>query len=429
VIQPIAGPKPAFRDGSWKNYKEPGVIGKIDWNGWDARTIFTHAGFGGTGKSRSSPIQCSVAYSTETADELASYFNNPIVAGRMGKIYWRLGNAQSFEIEMALAGAYGAGDALVFTTGMAGIYSTIRTLVAPGKNFVGDKTLYGCTHNLFTGDIVGFPTDNIEVRIVDMQNPKAVEAAIDEDTCLIYTESIANPNLRLIDLSALAKIADGKIPIVVDATFAGPLGGNLFEYGANIVIHSLTKIITGSGQAMGGAVIGAGPFIDNLFHARKDFGGALHPNSGDIILMGMQSLPDRYDRMLDNANQLAKLFLERSDAVDKVYYSGFDPLYLNKLCNGQMSGGAGTMIAVVFKNGVTGAKAFIDNTALFGNLVSLGTVDTRGCLSGETTQRFVDDQAGAGIPEGLYRISVGCEARRDIIADAERGLEAVKKIV
>jgi methionine-gamma-lyase len=400
------------------------VIGKITWKDWKKETILAHTGFPGEDKSSATPIFLAVAPNAGSAQELAAYFQDPIRAGRQGYIYGRLGSRELFELECALAGVYGAGDALAFASGMAAISGVIRTLVAPGDNIVANRTLYGCTYTLLNNQL---PLDAIDVRFVDMRNPDEVMSKVDENTRMLYCENPANPNLNLISISALSKIAADRFPVVIDATFAGPFGQDTFKAGADIVVHSLTKIIAGHGISIGGVAIGAGQFIDHLFHWRKDDGAVLASQAASSILTGARTLAVRYERMQENAGHLIEMLLQRKDVLEKVHYPSLDPLYPQLVANEYMTG-AGYMITVEFKGGFGAALKFINSSLIAENGVSLGDFVTKASHPASTTQALVppEDQLKMGITPGMVRISVGGEHIDDIKRDIEQALDAVK---
>jgi methionine-gamma-lyase len=419
------GPKAAFADGSWKNPYETGAIGKIRWHGMMKESIAAHAGTsrGENGNAYTvTPDYTGTTVPAQTCDALGARFANPIVEGRTGMIYSRLGHKPGFELECNLTGLHGCGDAMVFATGMAAVSHSIIPLVTAGDNIVVHRNIYGCSDNLFSME---FPAMGIESRFVDLTDPKVLKHAVDRKTRAIFFETPSNPALDIIDISAVVNGAKGRCPVIVDNTFASPFGQNPFEQGANIVVYSLTKSIGGHTNAIGGAVLGSGRYMDHLFMTRKDWGGAMVAREATAFLDGIKTLAIRYNSMEQNAQEVAQMLLGRRE-ISKLIYPGLDPRYP---FNWQMKG-PGYMIAFILKTGIEGGKALIDNLKLITNAVSLGGVESLICHPASTTHACIqkEQREAKGISDGLVRLSVGVENVGDIIKDLEQAFDKVAKL-
>jgi len=420
-FKPSSKPRSAFADGSWKNYKQEGPLGKIRWGGWKPQTISVHAGAqrGEFGPHVFVPTYSGTTCPALTCDELASRFANANIDGKMGKIYARLGTQSGFELECVLAGLHGCGDALVYGSGMAAISHLLLSLVTAGDNIILHRTMYGCTDGLCSNIL---PALGIETRFVDLRNPEILKKVIDERTRCVFLETPSNPTLDLIDIKKVVKEVSGKCPVIVDNTFASPLGQNPFEQGANIVVYSITKSIGGHSDALGGAVLGPGTFIAHLYPERNEFGGVLTAREAASFLTGIKTLNLRFLKMQENAREIAKILKENSK-VEKVYYPEFEEKYP---LNGQMKG-PGYMVAFVLRDGIRAGKKFVESLHVITNAVSLGGVESLVCHPASTTHGSVskEQREAKGIVDGLIRLSVGCEDLEDLKADIKKGLDAI----
>jgi len=423
TFKPKREPRPAFADGSWKNPKAEGPLGPIRRKGRE-QTVAAHAGANRESDKQYvvMPAITSTIAPTKKCDELANRFANGVVEGRKGNIYTRLGNPTGFELECALTGLHGCGDSMVFGSGMAAISHTLLSLLTAGDNVVVHKNVYGCTDNLFSEQ---FPALGIEVRFVDLRDPRVLREAVDNRTRAVFFETPSNPVLDIIEIAKVAEEVKGRCPVIVDNTFASPMGQNPFENGAHLVIYSMTKSIGGHSNAIGGAVLGSGPFLEHLFYMRKDFGGMLPAREAVVFLEGLKTLPIRYDAMQKNAMQVVE-FLRGKEEVQTLFYPGLDPRYP---FDGQMKG-PGYMIAFVLNKGLEGGKALIDNLKMITNAVSLGSVETLICHPASTTHACVPKAAREekGIADGLIRISVGIEYIGDLLRDLKQAFRKVAKL-
>jgi len=414
-------PRSAFADGSWKNPKQEGPLGKIRWDNWSQGTMVVHAGAqrGEFGPHVFVPTYSGTTCPALTCNELASRFANASVDGKMGKIYARLGTQSGFELECVLAGMHGCGDALVFGSGMAAISQLFLSLATAGDNIVVHRTMYGCTDGLCGGLL---PALGIETRYVDLRNPSVLKDVIDKRTRAVFFETPTNPTLDLIDIKSVVEEVKDRCPVVVDNTFASPVGQNPFEQGAHIVVYSMTKSIGGHSDALGGAILGSGKFVANLYPLRNELGGVLPAREAASFLTGIKTLKIRYDKMVSSTKVLAKI-LRDSPKVEAVYYPEFDKAYP---LAGQMKS-PGYMIAFVLKGGLGAGKKFVEGLKLITNAVSLGGVESLVCHPASTTHSGVtkEQRESKGIVDGMIRFSVGCEDIDDLKMDIKRGLDAI----
>jgi methionine-gamma-lyase len=424
VFKPTNKPRKAFTDGSWKDPKTLGPLGEIRWDNLNAKSIPPHSGVNrnGSGDYVVTPVITSTTVPAERCEDLAQAFANPIVAGRQGKIYGRLGHRPGFEMECALTGLHGCADTMVFSSGMAAISHTLLTLLSAGDNIVAHKTLYGCTDGLFRELL---PDLGYETRLVDLRDPTILREAIDSRTRTVFFETPANPTLDLIDIAQVVREVDNRAPVIVDNTFASPFGQNPFEQGAHLVVYSMTKSIGGHTNALGGAVLGSGEFLAHLFMIRKDIGGSLGPRETGAFLNGIKTLRVRYNDMEQNAIQLADVICVHPE-IETTFFPKFDNRYP---LNGQMKG-PGHMISFVLKKGYEGGKTFLNNLRMITDAVSLGGVETLICHPASTTHSVVPKEVreAKGIVDGLVRLSVGIEAIDDLIRDVVQAMDKVSKI-
>lgn len=424
-FKPVKGKqREAFADGSWKNPKTEGPLGSIRWNGWDKTSVASHTGVSHKGENgyAVAPVDHGTTVSASSCEMLGNRFVNAVVEGRKGTIYSRLGTKSGFELECALTGLHmgECGDSMVFGSGMAAVSHPIFALVSAGDNVVVHKNIYGCSDNFFS---MLLPSLGVEARFLDMRNPAALRKAVNSRTRAVFFETPSNPALDLIDISAVSGIVKNRCPIIVDNTFASPLGQNPFEQGAHLVMYSMTKSIGGHTNAIGGAVLGSGEFLAHLFMVRKDVGGIMPAREASAFLEGIKTLPLRYSAMEKNAQAVVEMLL-KEDKISQVFYPSLDPSY-PKL-NGQMKG-PGYMIAFEMKSGIAGGKALIDNLNLITNAVSLGSVETLICHPASTTHACVpqEQREAKGITDGLIRISIGTEFIADILGDLKQALSKV----
>jgi len=317
----------------------------------------------------------------------------------------------------------GAEGALATSSGMGAISSTMWTLLKSGDHLLADKTLYGCTYAYFSHGLTKF---GIDVEFVDTSDLEAVKKAMRPNTKIVYLETPANPNLKVVDIKAVCEIAHKNegTRVVVDNTFATPYLQRPLEFGADLVIHSATKYLNGHGDVVAGFVAGD---LDTVTQIRligvKDMtGSVLSPQDAFLMIRGMKTLELRMARHCSNAYEVAK-FLEANSMVEKVYYPGLVSHEGHEIAKEQMDGFGG-IIAFDVKGGLEAGKKLLNSLELCTLAVSLGDTETliQHPASMTHSPYTVEERAAAGITEGLVRISVGLEDANDIIADLEQGL-------
>lgn len=341
-----------------------------------------------------------------------------------GFIYSRLGNPTNAQLEEKMA-LLENGEACMSTgSGIGAITSALWTALKAGDHIVASKTLYGCTYAMLNHGISRY---GVEVTFVDATNLDEVKGAMKENTKVVYLETPANPDLKLVDIEAISKIAhtvEGCM-VFVDNTFCTPYLQRPLELGADVVVHSATKYLNGHGDVIAGFVVGKKDFITQvrLFGVKDMTGSVLSPFDAYLILRGMKTLQIRMDRHTKNAIEVAK-FLEAHPSVETVSYPGLESFPQYELAKKQMDMPGG-MIAFEVKGGLEGGKKLLNSLELCTLAVSLGDCETliQHPASMTHSPYTQEERAEAGISEGLIRISVGLEDAEDIIADLKQGLD------
>ena len=343
-----------------------------------------------------------------------------------GYIYTRLGNPTTTVLENKIA-ALEEGEAAVATSsGMGAISSTLWTVLKAGDHIVTDKTLYGCTFALMNHGLTKF---GVEVTFVDTSNLDEVKKAMKKNTRVVYLETPANPNLKIVDLEALAKLAhtNPNTLVIVDNTFATPYMQKPLKLGADIVVHSVTKYINGHGDVIAGLVITNKELADQIrFVGLKDMTGAvIGPQEAYYIIRGMKTFEIRMERHCKNARVVAD-FLNKHPKIEKVYYPGLETHPGYEIAKKQMKD-FGAMISFELKGGFEAGKALLNNLSLCSLAVSLGDTETliQHPASMTHSPYTKEEREAAGITDGLVRLSVGLENIEDIIADLEQGLAKI----
>ena len=362
-------------------------------------------------------------------------------------------------LEQRIAAMEGGIGALAVASGMAAITYAIQCICDVGSNIISTSQLYGGTYNLFAHTL---PRQGIDVRMVQGDDYDGFERAIDENTRAIFCESIGNPAGNIVDIEALAAIANKHgIPLMVDNTVATPFLCRPFELGAHIVIHSLTKYIGGHGNSIGGMIVDSGKFDwvankkrfpmlnepDPSYHGvvytegfgaaafigrcrvvpLRNTGAALAPHSAFLILQGLETLGLRMERHCSNAEKLAA-YLQGHDKISWVNYAALPESKYNATCQKITNGKASGILSFGIKGGLEAGTQFIDALQMILRLVNIGDAKSLACHPASTTHRQLNDKelADAGVSRDLVRISVGIESIDDIIADVEQALECVR---
>ena len=343
-----------------------------------------------------------------------------------GYIYTRLGNPTTTVLENKIAALEEGETAVATSSGMGAISSTLWTVLKAGDHVVTDKTLYGCTFALMCHGLTRF---GIEVTFVDTSNLDEVKNAMKENTRVVYLETPANPNLKIVDLEALSKLAhtNPNTLVIVDNTFATPYMQKPLKLGADIVVHSVTKYINGHGDVIAGLVITNKELADQIrFVGLKDMTGAvLGPQDAYYIIRGMKTFEIRMERHCKNAKKVVE-FLNKHPKIERVYYPGLETHPGHEIAKKQMKD-FGAMISFELKGGFEAGKTLLNNLKLCSLAVSLGDTETliQHPASMTHSPYTKEEREAAGITDGLVRLSVGLENIEDIIADLEQGLEKI----
>ena len=385
--------------------------------GWSTKAI--HAGEESLPKTGPliPPIYQNSTFQFETAEECVAAFTDE----DSGYIYTRWGNPTQSVLENKIAVLEGGEAALATASGMAAVSTALLTLLAHGDHVVAMDSLYAGSYNVLNEDLRRM---GIETTFVDATDANAVEGAIQPNTKVIYLESPVNPTLKLVNLSACAEIARTHgVTLVFDNTFATPCGQQPISFGVDVVVHSMTKYLSGSGAVVAGMIVGSKEFIDRAKKgALRHFGGVISPFNAWLTLHGVATLPLRFERHCANAYALAEI-LESHSAIERVHYPGLPSHPQHALAKQQMNNFGG-MVAFELKGGIAAGEKLVNQVELCALAVSLGDVRTLICHSASTTHLHVSPEARrrAGITDGLVRVSVGLEEVEDIIADLEQAL-------
>lgn len=345
-----------------------------------------------------------------------------------GYIYTRLGNPTTTVLEEKVAALEGAEACCAVGSGIGAVTSCLWSIAAAGKHIVADKALYGCTFAYLNHGMTRY---GVEVSFIDTADLEQVKKALKPNTCCVYLETPANPNLKITDLKAVSKIAhdyNPEIMVVCDNTFATPYLQRPLELGCDAVIHSGTKYLNGHGDVIAGVVCGNKDFITTVkFFGLKDMTGAvMDPFAAFLILRGLKTMEVRMKRHCESAQAIAE-YLEKHPKVEKVYYPGLKSHEGHEIAAKQMHGGYSGVIAFEVKGGMQAGIKFCNSLKLATIAVSLGDAETliEHPASMTHSPYSPEERAAAGISDGLVRLSVGLENVEDIIADLEQGFKLI----
>lgn len=364
------------------------------------------------------PLHLTSTFAFETAEQGGARF-----AGEApGHIYTRISNPTTELLEQRMASLENGEAAVAMASGMGAITSVLWSFLRAGDELITDKTLYGCTFSFFQHGLSRF---GITVTHVDLTNPLALETAISDKTKVVYFETPANPNMRLVDIAAISAIARRRgAKTVVDNTYATPVQTRPLEHGADVVVHSATKYLGGHGDLIAGIAIGS---AEDMAEVRmvgvKDMTGAvLAPFNAMLILRGLKTLQLRVERHAESAMQVAEM-LQGHSSIARVHYPGLAAFEQHALAQRQMDGFGG-MIAFELKGGYSAGIAMMNRLSLIRRAVSLGDAETLiqhpASMTHSTYSR--EEREAHGISEGLVRISVGLEQVEDILEDLHQAL-------
>ncbi|MEH6578674.1 MAG: methionine gamma-lyase [Amphritea sp.] len=344
-----------------------------------------------------------------------------------GHFYSRISNPTQELLEVRLADLEDAEACLATASGMGAITATLWTLLSPGDKIIADITLYGCTFAYLQHGLKKF---GIVVEFVDCSDIDAVTHALTDNTRVVYFESPVNPNMRIMDIKTISKVAhdfNPDIKVVVDNTYCTPALQRPLTLGADLVVHSATKYLGGHGDLIAGAVAGQKAIIDQVrvFGLKDMTGAVIAPLTAFLILRGLKTLELRMERHCESAHELA-IRLQQHSAVESVYYPGLEDNPYHALAKAQMSDNGG-MIAFELKGGYQSAVNFMNKLKMIKRAVSLGDAETLCQHPASMTHATytIEERKAHGISEGLVRISVGLESIEDIFADVSQALQSV----
>tara|TARA_Y100001956_G_C4129254_1_gene192461 strand:- start:10216 stop:11484 length:1269 start_codon:yes stop_codon:yes gene_type:complete len=418
-------------------------------------TLSIHFGYetDPTTKSVATPIYQTVAYEFDNAQHGADLFNLEVP----GNIYTRIMNPTNDVLEKRMAALEGGIAGLVVSAGSAAINYAILTLAQAGDNIISTPQLYGGTYTLFAHML---PNQGIEVRFAKDDKPESLAELIDENTKAVYCESIGNPAGNIIDLERVAELAHAQgVPVIVDNTVATPALCKPIEFGADIVVHSLTKYVGGHGTTLGGIIIDSGKFPWAEHKARfpvfnqpepsyhgvvyseafgeaafigrartvplRNTGAALSPMNAFMLLQGLETLSLRMERHTENALKVAE-YLNKHEKVSWVSYAGLSSSEHYPLAEKYMQGKPSAILSFGLKDGYDAGVRFYDALKIFKRLVNIGDAKSLACHPASTTHRQLDqaEQKQAGVSPEMIRLSVGIEHIDDILADLEQAFNA-----
>lgn len=367
------------------------------------------------------PIYLNATYAFENIAEGQARFKGE----KEGYVYSRVGNPTETVLEKKLADLEGGEAALATASGMGAITSLIWSFVRPGDEILADKTLYGCTYAFFTEGLKPF---GVKVRFIDFTKPKKVAKALRRKIRFVFFETPANPNMRIIDIQKISQLAHAAgAEVIVDNTYSTPYLQRPMEMGADFVVHSLTKYLSGHGDLIAGAVIGPQEKIQQVhLYGVKDMTGAvISPFDAYLTLRGLKTLEVRMNRHCKSARKLSK-YLQAHPAVDSVFFPGLKSHPQHKLAKKQMRDFGG-MIAFELKGGYEAGVVFMDRLKLALRAVSLGDAETLVQHPASMTHITYapEERQRHGITEGLVRISVGLENFKDIKRDVKQALKGL----
>ncbi|MEI6307172.1 MAG: bifunctional o-acetylhomoserine/o-acetylserine sulfhydrylase [Actinomycetes bacterium] len=413
--------------------------------------------------ARALPLYQTTAYQFRDTKHAADLFG----LAELGNIYTRIMNPTQDAVEQRIAALEGGVATLLVASGSAATTYAILNIAQAGDHIVSSPSLYGGTYNLFHYTL---PKFGIEVTFVDNpDDPESWRKAVKPNTKAFFGETIANPKNDLLDIETVAKIAhENEVPLIVDNTVATPYLIRPIEYGADVVVHSATKFLSGHGNTVVGAIVDAGKFdyakypkrfpsfnepdpsyhglvyaqalgvgsafganLSYIFKIRltllRDIGAAVSPFNAWLLAQGLETLSLRIERHVENAKAIAA-WLEKNPQVEKVNYASLPSSPWNKLASKYCPKGSGSVLSFEIKGGIEAGKKFIEALKLLSHVANIGDVRSLAIHPASTThsQLSPDEQITAGVTPGLIRLSIGIENIKDIQADIESAFAAAK---
>ena len=432
---------------------------------WSFETLQVHAGQqpDPTTGARALPLYQTTAYQFRDTEHAANLFG----LAEMGNIYTRIMNPTQDAVEQRLAALEGGVAALLLASGSAATTFAILNVAEAGDHIVSSPSLYGGTYNLFHYTL---PKFGVEVTFVDdPSNPESWRKAVRPNTKAFFGETIANPKNEILDIAAVADVAHSVgVPLIVDNTVATPYLIKPIEFGADVVVHSATKFLSGHGNAVVGAIIDSGNFdyakyperftgfnqpdpsyhglvfaqalgVGSAFGANlayifkirlqllRDVGAAVSPFNAWLLAQGLETLSLRIERHIENAKAIAT-WLEQHPSVEKVNYAALPSSPWHQLANKYAPKGPGAVLSFELKGGVEAGRKFVESLKLFSHVANIGDVRSLVIHPATTThsQLSASEQLEAGVTPGLVRLSLGIENVEDLKADLEIGFAAAK---
>ncbi|MDE0067131.1 MAG: O-acetylhomoserine aminocarboxypropyltransferase [Acidimicrobiaceae bacterium] len=405
--------------------------------------------------ARAVPIYMTTSYVFDDSDHAAGLFNLEIP----GHLYSRLTNPTVAVLEERIAALEGGVGAVCAASGQAAFHLAVVTLMGQGGHIVASRNIYGGTHQMLN---VTLPRFGITATFVDPREPQQFEAAITDDTRLVFAETLGNPGIEVLDIGAVAEVAHSAgLPLMVDSTFSTPYLIRPIEHGADIVMHSVTKFLGGHGVALGGVLVdggrfdweasgrfetltepyvgyhgisfadefGPGAFITRArVEGLRDFGAAMSPANAFQLIQGIETLPLRMQKHVSNAVAVTEMLVDH-DAVGWVKYPSAPEHPDRELALRLYPHGAGAILSFGIKGGRQAGRKFIESVKLASHLANVGDAKTLVLHPASTThqQLSAQDLLAAGVSEDLIRVSVGIEDPRDIVDDLARALRASQR--
>lgn len=368
-------------------------------------------------QEHSTPLYLTSSFIFEDAEEMRASFAEEIERN----LYSRFSNPNTAEFVNKIVALEGAESGYAFATGMSAIFSTFGALLNAGDHMVSCRSIFGSTHTLFTKY---FPKWNIETSYFNVDEVDQIESLIQSNTKILYLETPTNPGVDILDLEQLGKLAKKHhLIFIVDNCFATPYLQNPIEYGADLVIHSATKLIDGQGRVLGGVTVGKRELIKEVYLFSRNTGPAMSPFNAWVLSKSLETLAVRVERHCENALKVAK-FLEEHQQVNLVKYPFLKSHPSYEIAKKQMKMG-GNIVVFEIKGGIDAGRKFLNNIKMCSLSANLGDTRTIVTHPSSTTHGKLsrEDLLEVGITDGLIRVSVGLESSNDIIYDLKQALE------
>jgi len=427
--------------------------------GFDTLALHAGAAPDPTTGARALPIYLTTSFVFDSSEHAASLFNME----RSGHVYSRISNPTNAVLEERVAALEGGAGAIATASGQAALHLAITTLAGAGSHIVSSSALYGGSHNLLHYTLARF---GIETTFVKPGDIDGWRAAIRPNTKLLFGETLGNPGLDVLDIPTVASVAhDNGLPLLVDSTFTTPWLMKPFALGADLIFHSATKFLSGHGTVIGGVLVDSGQFDWDAAHAKtgrfgelaaaydgfhgmvfteessigafllrarreglRDFGACMSPHTAWLILQGIETLPLRMARHIENTRKVVQ-FLAAQEMVDSVGYPELESHPSHELAKRLLPRGCGSVFSFNLRGSRAQGKAFIEALKIFSHLANVGDCRSLVIHPASTTHFRMDDTAlaQAGITAGTIRLSIGLEDADDLIDDLKRALKVAHK--